>query len=274
MKSLQEFKSIVEEEKSDYSKFDILVRAGLGNKAQIQRLHKILGKMEEDKPNFSPADRAIIQNIFNKMVDVITNNKQIFSQARRAVREDLDEGIIATSDFKIDANGQKVRSHRIKVGQDAPDIGDDEDKIKEEFEIIEEDNLKGDPPNVLVLKRKAIRLYPDDTKIALYYNDKLKKYFSIPYSNDKSVDAVTQSEEVELEEAVMDTLHKIVSNKSASSVKFASGQTRKVDHFTASALTQVHNALNDQNKKKFADMVHKSPGHFQKATDFAFKRAK
>jgi len=274
MKSLQEFKSIVEEEKSDYSKFDILVRAGLGNKAQIQRLHKILGKMEEEKPNFSPADRAIIQNIFNKMVDVITNNKQIFSQARRAVREDLDEGVIATSDFKIGANGQKVRSHRIKVGQDAPEIGDDPDKIKEEFEIIEEDNLKGDPPNVLVLKRKAIRLYPDDTKIALYYNDKLKKYFSIPYSNDKSVDAVTQSEEVELEEAVMDTLHKIVSNKSASSVKFASGQTRKVDHFTASALTQVHNALNDQNKKKFADMVHKSPGHFQKAADFAFKRAK
>ena len=274
MKSLQEFKSIVEEEKSDYSKFDILVRAGLGNKAQIQRLHKILGKMEEDKPNFSPADRAIIQNIFNKMVDVITNNKQIFSQARRAVREDLDEGVLATSDYKIDSAGHKYKAHRIKVGQDAPQIGDDLDKIKEEIEIIEEDNLKGDPPMTLLLKRKAIRLYPDDTKIALYYNDKLKKYFSIPYSSDKPIDAVTQTEEVELEEAVMDTLHKIVSNKSASSVKFASGQTRKVDHFTASALTQVHNALNDQNKKKFADMVHKSPGHFQKAADFAFKRAK
>ena len=228
MKSLQEFKSIVEEEKSDYSKFDILVRAGLGNKAQIQRLHKILGKMEEDKPNFSPADRAIIQNIFNKMVDIITNNKQIFSQARRAVKEDI--------------------------------------------EILEED--KGDPPNVLVLKRKAIRLYPDDTKIALYYNDKLKKYFSVPYSSDKPIDANIQTEEVELEEAVMDTLHKIVSDKSAKSVKFASGHTRKVDHFTASALTQVHNALNDENKKKFADMVHKSPEHFQKASDFAFKRTK
>jgi hypothetical protein len=65
-----------------------------------------------------------------------------------------------------------------------------------------------------------------------------------------------------------------VKDKSAQSVKFASGQTRKVDHFTASALTQVHNALNDDNKKKFADMVHKSPEHFMKASDFAFKRAK
>jgi hypothetical protein len=77
-----------------------------------------------------------------------------------------------------------------------------------------------------------------------------------------------------IEEVVMDTLHKIVNDKSAKSVKFASGHTRKVDHFTASALTQVHNALNDDNKKKFADMVHKSPEHFMKASDFAFKRAK
>ena len=72
----------------------------------------------------------------------------------------------------------------------------------------------------------------------------------------------------------MDQLNKIVSNKSAQSVKFGSGHTRKVDHYTASAITQVHNALNDDNKKKFSDMVHKSPEHFMKAADFALKRAK
>jgi hypothetical protein len=79
---------------------------------------------------------------------------------------------------------------------------------------------------------------------------------------------------VSIEEAVMDTLHKIVAGNSAQSVKFATGETRKVDHFTASALTQVHKALNDENKKKFADMVHKSPAHFSKASDFAFSKAK
>ena len=302
MKSLLEFKSIVEEEKSDYSKFDTLVRAGLANKAQMQRIHKILDKMGEDRPQFNNADRMIIQNLFNKMVDLISNNKQINMQARRAVREDVE--------------------------------------VTEEPVILQEDK---DPPLVLVIKRKAIRLYPDGTRIALYYNEKLKKYFSVPYQYGSGMDAPIQSEEVELEEAshdpwkdkkfgptkiikqkyhvktdtksynvkadnedhahklvtkhapgskivsiehkgrimeetideaVMDTLHKIVNNKSAQSVKFASGHTRKVDHFTASALTQVHNALNDDNKKKFADMVHKSPEHFMKASDFAFKRAK
>jgi hypothetical protein len=298
MKSLLEFKSIVEEEKSDYSKFDVLVRAGLANKAQMQRIHKILDKMSEDRPQFNNADKMIIQNLFNKMVDLVSNNKQINMQARRAVKE--DEDFIETD------------------------------------QLDEAQNPGPTPPYVLLLKRKAIRLYPDGTKIALYYNKQINKFFSVPYdtptgtaiqaeeashdpwkdkyfgpakiikqkyhvkTDTKSYNVKADNEdhahklvtnhapgskivsiehkgrimEETIEEAVMDTLHKIVNDKSAKSVKFASGHTRKVDHFTASALTQVHNALNDDNKKKFADMVHKSPEHFMKASDFAFKRAK
>ena len=295
MKSLLEFKSIVEEEKSDYSKFDVLVRAGLANKAQMQRIHKILDKMSEDKPQFNNADRMIIQNLFNKMVDLISNNKSINMQARRAIKED-DDGI--------------------------------------DIEQLDEANPGPTPPYVLLLKRKAIRLYPDGTKIALYHNKQIDRFFSVPY--DTPVGSAIQAEEivsemnigkkkpkpdthhivdkqgktlslasyldkasavkdlekhpggkvvtlgprgkvkedVEITEAVMDQLHKIVNDKQAQSVKFASGHTRKIDHFTASALTQVHKALNDDNKKKFADLVHKSPEHFMKASDFAFKHAK
>lgn len=267
MKSLLEFKSIVEEEKSDYSKFDTLVRAGLANKAQMQRIHKILDKMGEEKPQFNNADRMIIQNLFNKMVDLISNNKQINQQARRAVREDIEESVLDTSDFKLSASGKKVRAHRLKIG----DKGYEPQEVKEE--LSEAQNPGPTPPYVLLLKRKAIRLYPDGTKIALYYNKQINKFFSVPYDTPIDVASI-QAEEVEITEAVMDTLHKIVKDKQTQSVKFASGHTRKVDHFTASALTQVHNALNDENKKKFADMVHKSPEHFMKASDFAFKRAK
>jgi hypothetical protein len=325
MKSLQDFKTLLEEEKSDYSKFDTLVRAGLANKAQMQRIHKILDKMGEEKPQFNNADRMIIQNLFNKMVDLISNNKAINMQARRAVKESIDESIsvVDTSDYKLSPSGKKVKAHRIKVG-DKVDRIEEEIEVTEEPVILQEDK---DPPLVLVIKRKAIRMYPDGTRIALYYNERLKKYFSVPYQYGSGMDAPiqseeveqideigdpsemyrkateaakaklqtmkaldktreyekkrleaarlrTQKEEVEITEEVMDTLHKIVNNKSAQSVKFASGHTRKVDHFTASAITQVHKALNDDNKKKFADMVHKSPEHFMKASDFAFKRAK
>ena len=254
MKFLDDFKKIIEEEKKDYSKFDALVRAGLGNKAQIQRMHQILDKMGEEKPNFTPADRAIIQNLFNKMVDVITNNPQIFRQTRTAVKEN----VVDTADYKLSKTGKKVKAHRIHFDKD------EKEDIKEEFHIDEA--IMKEPPYVLILKRKAIRLYPNNMKVAVYHNDKLDKDFAIPFVEDEAGMIQTES--------VMDTLHKIVQGKSAQTVKFASGETRKVDHFTASAITQVHNVLNDENKKKFADMVHKSPAHFSKAADFAFKKAK
>jgi len=272
MKSLEDFRTLVEEEKSDYSKFDMLVRAGLANKAQLQRIHRVLEKMKEERPVFNPTDRMILQNLFNKMVDLISNNKQIFQQTRRAVREELEEGIQDTVDYKLGPSGRKVRAHRIKVGDEKYGKEDDP-SLKEDFEIIDEAINVEDPPFVLMLKRKAIRLYPNKTKIALYYNQKLDKYFSVPYG--PKVDAPLQSEEVEqLEEAVMDQLHKIVAGKQAQTVKFGNGQTKKVDHYTASAITQVHKAVNDENKKKLEDMVHKSPAHLVKVADFAFSKMK
>ena len=278
MKSLEDFRVLVEEEKSDYAKFDMLVRAGLANKAQLQRIHRILDKMQEDRPVFNNTDRMILQNLFNKMVDLISNNKQIFQQTRRAVREEteeLEEGIHDTADYKIGPSGRKVRAHRIKVGDENDEAI--EKNMKEAIQIDEQTpDLPADPPFVLVLKRKAIRLYPNKTKVALYYASKIDRHFTVPYGPDfRDLPMTSESVEEEvIEEAVMDQLHKIVTNKQANKVKFADGTTRKVDHFTASAITKVHSALNDENKKKFADMVHKSPAHLAKASDFAFKHAK
>jgi hypothetical protein len=237
MKSLLDFKTIVEEEKSDYSKFDMLVRAGLANKAQIQRIHKILDKMQEERPVFNNADRMILQNMFNKMVDLISNNKQIFSQARRAVKEDVEA---------IEA-----------------------ETLNEETQ----DNPK-DPPFVLLLKRKAIRVYPDKTKVALYHNKQLDKYFSVPYG--PGVEGYVQAEETELEEAVdaISQLQKIKDSHSHGTVNHKDGTASKIDVQTAHAILTVHKNLNDDNKKKFSDMVARSSHHLKKAADFSWKQMK
>ena len=269
MKSLYDFKNLVEEEKSDYSKFDMLVRAGLANKAQIARIHRILDKMTEERPQFNNADKEIMRNLFNKMVDLISNNKQIFQKTRQAVREDteLNESELDTADFKIGPSGRKVRAHRFKVG-DAP--------VKEEYEIEEAAlDLNNDPPFVLVLKRKSIRLYPNNTKIALYYNQKLDKYFSIPYGG--GVDAPVQAESVEqIGEAVdaIGQLQKIKDSHSIGTVRHKDGTASKVDVQTAHAVLTIHKNLNDENKKKFADMVARSSHHMKKASDFAFSKVK
>lgn len=45
-----------------------------------------------------------------------------------------------------------------------------------------------DIPTVIILKRKAIRVFPDNQKIALYYSQALDKYISIPYGkNNKAL---------------------------------------------------------------------------------------
>jgi hypothetical protein len=280
MKSLQEFKqepTIVEEEKSDYTKFDMLVRAGLANKSQLARLHRILDKMKEERPVFNPTDRAMLQDLFNKMISIITDNKQIFQRTRQVVREELDESMLDTSNFKLGSSGRKVRTHRIKVGGEV--YG--KDKVeKEEVEIdaleLTEEVMKKDPPFVLVLKRKAFRLYPNGMKIALYYNDKLNKYFSIPYSTERDVDAPIQAEQVEITEGkeVMDHIHDIVKEKQSRKVKFANGKSAMVDGYTASAIKQVHDAVNDENKAKIRKMVHHSPEQFHKIASFAFSKVK
>lgn len=190
---------------------------------------------------------------------------------------ELDEGVVASSDYKLGPSGKKVRAHRLVMAtQDEKQ--DDEQQVKEETEVVQE-QMSGDLPFVLVLKRKAFRLYPNGMKVALYYNDKLGKYFSVPYTTEKDVNLPIQAEEYDehneqLEEGVMDQLHKIVKEKQHNTVKFANGKSMKVDHFTASAITQVHNALNDENKKKLSDMIHKSPEHFHKVAGFAFSKVK
>ena len=274
MKSFQDFKvELVEEEKSDYSKFDVLVRAGLANKAQMQRIHRILDKMQEERPNFNNADKQIIQNLFNKMIDLVSNNKQIFQQTRRAVKEDLEEGIVDTSDYKVDSAGRKYKAHRTKVGDTAPRVGDDPDAIKEE--VIQLDESK-EPPFVLVLKRKAIRLYPDGTKIALYYNDRLKRIFTVPYDTLDNISVQAQEEVEQVEEAVdaIGQLQKIKDTHQHGTVNHKDGSASKVDAQTAHAVLTVHKSLNDVNKKKFSDMVARSSHHMQKAAEFSWKQMK
>jgi hypothetical protein len=212
MKSLLEFKSIVEEEKSDYSKFDALVRAGLANKAQLARIHKILDKMGEERPQFNNADREIMRNLFNRMVDLVSS-KQIYGKARQAVREEVE----------LD-----------EARMDTP--------------------LVPDPPVILVIKRKAVRLYPDGTRIALYWSDKIKRAFSIPYG--PMVDAPVQAEEYikELAEAEEITLN--------------DGITISLDEETKQQIINTYSQLEEDSKEYFWQQLTESVTTFGKLYEF------
>lgn len=246
------------------------------------------------------------------------------------------------------------------------------------------------PPNILILRRKSVRQFPDGTMVALYYNDKLDQYFSIPYGDDttsvvtpttlkegeeerkaladrfssqkerdeeserhrkeltakysrqnkeilslqdekskselneapeqldelkastldsyidkrgtqvrKSVDtrsgnskfthfrglgtaakklsykAASMKEDADiLTEDTISHLRKVVKFETNTPVRHNDGTSTKVDPTTASALLAVHDALSDENKRKFAEHLGKSKAHFHKMLDFAWKSVK
>ena len=218
MKTLLDFKTITEEEKKDYSKFDALVRAGLANKAQMQRIHKILDKMGDERPTFNPADRAILQNLFNRMVDLISNNKQIYTKARQAVREDLNE---ATS---------------------VP--------------------LVPMPPIIMVIKRKAVRLYPDGTRIALYYSEKLKRYFSVPFGTPEADMSGVQAENF------IDELRSSSNLTEDTMLQLSDGTEVEMTPEMIDEIVYAYDGLEEENKEKFIGLLTSSEESFDKAYEF------
>ena len=261
MKSLNQFKeqNVIEEE-SSYSKFDVLVRAGLADKSQIQRLHKVLDKMSEDKPVLNSTEKTIVQNLLNKMVDLITNNQQIFQKSRQAVRE----GVVVSADVAYNPKtGRKYPAHRKVMGTKQPE---------QPAQVQESLN---DVPFILVLKRRAIRQYPDGTKVALYFNDKLGKYFSVPYADDKSLDASIQAESLEQTKGgVFDSLKYITETNKSNYVLFDNGTTKLVDVDTATAIIETFNSLEEDNQKKLVENICKDKASFKTISEFAWKHYK
>lgn len=39
-----------------------------------------------------------------------------------------------------------------------------------------------DPPAVLLMKRKSVRMFPNNQRVALYFVDKINKYVTVPYT--------------------------------------------------------------------------------------------
>ena len=159
-------------------------------------------------------------------------------------------------------------------------------QLNNSYEITDTDQIseaafkdEQNPPVMLVLKRRGIRIFPDGKRVALYVNEKLGLTFTIPYSpsgtSAKDVLPGIQAEELDIsEENVSENIEHIkdiVKNHQAKKLKFLDGSSLTVDAQTANAIHLVHNALNDENKAKVAKMLTHSKGQFMKVADFAHK---
>ena len=123
------------------------------------------------------------------------------------------------------------------------------------------------PPDAMMKKKKK-KLLDARTKEYKQHQARLEasRKKRMEQRKSKFVEKVKESiddfnREIYLVENNMNILKDIVVKKSAKPVKFKDG-SMKVDLFTASAITQVYNKVNIDNKKKLENMVNGTKGQF------------
>jgi hypothetical protein len=207
---------------------------------------------------------------FNQVLTRLTpkERENYISVASRVPSDSLDKKI-SMSQFRRQLN--ILKSSR-------PLMNSVEFTDKEQITETLKDEIQ--PPPMLVLRRKGIRIFPDGRRVAMYTNDKLGLVFTIPYTPSNVSSPVTipgvQAEETD----IMESLEQVAAyaqqenpKSTSKHMKFADGSKLKVSHGAAKAIHMVHDALNDENKKKFADML-SHPKGFEKAAHFAMSRVK
>lgn len=135
-----------------------------------------------------------------------------------------------------------------------------------------------DPPQVIVLKRKGIRIFPDGKRVALYVNEKLNLNFTIPYGPTGMENPTAMQEEVAPKAKTLplgnnlEHIKKILNTGTEMQLPFKNGSSVSVDRGTAHLIHTLHGSLNDKNKKLLDRMINKSSGHFDTVLKFARTR--
>lgn len=132
-----------------------------------------------------------------------------------------------------------------------------------------------DPPVVMMLRRKAVRMFNNNQRVALYRNDVLNLDISIPYQINKS-DAKFLKPPIAhfTTETVLHHIHNAVKTKQSAKVNFMNGKSGTIPHTSAALVMRLHSVLNPKNKAKLEKMANMSPEGFKKWVDFSRENIK
>lgn len=152
MKSIKElrenFDLITEKEEKEGQKLSALVRAGLYDAKKLPALKKAL---EKSADKMTGQEKRMLLNLLDSLISQVTSDEQIYRKVKQNVH----------------TMNEAKEDHLTKF----------DPRFKQGYPSDR------DIPTVLILKRKAIRVYPDNQKVALYYSQALDKYVTVPFSD-------------------------------------------------------------------------------------------
>jgi hypothetical protein len=156
----ENYNLVTEKEQSDISKLTSLVRAGLFDAKKINIVKRAL---EKNPADMTLAERKILIELLESLMSEVLHSQQVYTKVKSNLSrgemkeevEELDEAVSKNYLVKMDPRFSKSMSEK-------------------------------DIPSIIILKRKAVRVYPDNQKVGLYYSQALDKYVSIPFETGAS----------------------------------------------------------------------------------------
>lgn len=151
----EEYDTITEKVESESNRLAMLVRAGLFDPKKLPMLKRALAK---DVKDMTPAERKILIELLDSLMSEVLQSQQVYNKVKQNVMvKEVEESLYESSSKAFDGYLSKADPRF--------------SKMPSERQI----------PTIIILKRKAIRIYPDNQKVALYYSQALDKYVTIPF---------------------------------------------------------------------------------------------
>ena len=193
--------------------------------------------------------------------------KDIKEIVPEAIQYAINYKMVPVTDEQGKVRYKKQRIGRLVLAKKSTDSEDADTQVNPEFEVADTKPIKEakesnfDPPYVLVLKRQSIRLFPNNTKVALYYNEKLNKTFSVPYG--PGMNPIIQAESL---------LNNLNFSENSKGFLFESGESIEILHHEAESLLNLYNKLNESNRKRMLNSLCESKNSFNKILKFAINK--
>ena len=133
------------ESSADVRKLSMLVKAGLFDPNKLTMLKRALNK---DNVKMTRAERDALLELLDRLLTTVMANQGTFMKVKQSIAEEIEEPT------------EEELNEGSKVDVDINQI-----------------------PSLIIMKRRAIRVFPDGQKVALYWADRINKYISVPFQS-------------------------------------------------------------------------------------------
>lgn len=169
----QEQNTVLNEEMTDERKLVSLIRAGLFDTSKLPLLKRAMSK---DTTKITPQERKVLLDLLDSLMDQVLQSRQVYTKVRQNV---MNTGHDLKENKESSETEPRAWNERpwIKSGRTNNYLTYDPRFGKATQNTPSQSKI----PMVIILKRKALRAYPDNQMVALYYAQNIDQYFTVPF---------------------------------------------------------------------------------------------